>query len=70
MIRGLLAFTVGVVLAYLGVFGFAIAADAQQPVSPRHIGVLLAGFACGMGLIAMIAIALGLIFKSVSFLPF
>jgi hypothetical protein len=36
----------------------------------RYSPVLLAGFACGMGLIAMIAIALGLIFKSVSFLPF
>jgi hypothetical protein len=36
----------------------------------KYSPVLLAGFACGMGLIAMIAIALGLIFKSVSFLPF
>lgn len=36
----------------------------------RYAPVLLAGFLCGMGLIAMIAIALGLIFKSVSFLPF
>ena len=36
----------------------------------RYSPVLLAGFACGMGLIAMVAIALGLITKSVSFLPF
>lgn len=32
--------------------------------------VLLAGFACGMGLCAMLAIALSLIAKSVSYLPF
>jgi hypothetical protein len=36
----------------------------------RYSPVLLAGFSCGMGLIAMVAIALGLILKSVSFLPF
>jgi hypothetical protein len=36
----------------------------------RYAPVLLAGFSCGMGLIAMVAIALGLISKSVSFLPF
>ena len=30
--------------ACLGSFSFAIAADAQQPASPRHIGVLLALF--------------------------
>ena len=36
----------------------------------RYAPVLLAGFSCGMGLIAMVAIALGLITKSVSFLPF
>lgn len=36
----------------------------------RYAPVLLAGFSCGMGLIAMVAIALGLIAKSVSFLPF
>jgi hypothetical protein len=36
----------------------------------RYSPVLLAGFSCGMGLIAMVAIALGLITKSVSFLPF
>lgn len=36
----------------------------------RYAPVLLAGFSCGMGLIAMVAIALGLIIKSVSFLPF
>lgn len=36
----------------------------------RYTPVLLAGFSCGMGLIAMVAIALGLITKSVSFLPF
>jgi hypothetical protein len=36
----------------------------------RYAPVLLAGFSCGMGLIAMVAIALGLISKSVNFLPF
>jgi hypothetical protein len=36
----------------------------------RYSPVLLAGFTCGMGLIAMVAIALGLIVKSVSFLPY
>jgi hypothetical protein len=36
----------------------------------RYTPVLLAGFSCGMGLVAMVAIALGLITKSVSFLPF
>jgi hypothetical protein len=36
----------------------------------RYAPVLLAGFSCGMGLIAMVAIAMGLITKSVSFLPF
>jgi hypothetical protein len=36
----------------------------------RYAPVLLAGFSCGMGLIAMVAIALGLIIKSVNFLPF
>jgi hypothetical protein len=36
----------------------------------RYAPVLLAGFSCGMGLVAMVAIALGLITKSVSFLPF
>jgi hypothetical protein len=36
----------------------------------KYAPVLLAGFSCGMGLIAMVAIALGLITKSVSFLPF
>jgi hypothetical protein len=36
----------------------------------RYAPVLLAGFSCGMGLIAMVAIALGLITKSVNFLPF
>jgi hypothetical protein len=36
----------------------------------RYSPVLLAGYSCGMGLIAMVAIALGLITKSVSFLPF
>lgn len=36
----------------------------------RYSPVILAGFSCGMGLIAMVAIALGLITKSVSFLPF
>jgi hypothetical protein len=32
--------------------------------------VLLAGFSCGMGLMGMTAIALALIAKSVSFLPY
>ena len=32
--------------------------------------VLLAGFACGTGLIAMASIALALIAKSVNYLPF
>jgi hypothetical protein len=36
----------------------------------RYAPVLLAGFSCGMGLIAMVSIALGLITKSVSFLPY
>ncbi len=36
----------------------------------RYSPVILAGFSCGMGLIAMVAISLGLITKSVSFLPF
>ena len=32
-------------VACLGAFGLARAADAQQPASPRRIGVLLMGFA-------------------------
>jgi len=32
--------------------------------------VLLAGFSCGMGLIGMAAIALAIIGKSVSYLPY
>lgn len=36
----------------------------------RYAPILLAGYACGTGLIAMVAIALALIAKSVSYLPF
>jgi hypothetical protein len=36
----------------------------------RYAPVLLAGFFCGMGLVGMFAIALALIAKSVSVLPF
>ena len=36
----------------------------------RYTPVLLAGFACGTGLVAMLAIALALIAKSVNYLPF
>jgi putative ABC transport system substrate-binding protein len=43
MTRGLLAFALATLLAYTGPFGVARAADAQQPVSPPRIGVLLVG---------------------------
>jgi ABC-type uncharacterized transport system substrate-binding protein len=43
MIRGLLAFVLATLVACLGSFGFAGAADAQQAASPRRIGVLLTG---------------------------
>jgi hypothetical protein len=36
----------------------------------RYAPVLLAGFSCGMGLIGMSGIALALIAKSVSYLPY
>jgi hypothetical protein len=36
----------------------------------RYAPVLLAGFSCGMGLMGMTAIALALISKSVSYLPY
>jgi hypothetical protein len=36
----------------------------------RYAPVLLAGFFCGMGLIGMFGIALALVAKSVSVLPF
>jgi hypothetical protein len=54
--------------ALLGRYYFAKRFGAEE--WHRYAPVLLAGFSCGMGLIAMVAIALGLITKSVSFLPF
>ena len=41
MTRGLPAFALATLFAYLGPFGFVGSADAQQPVAPRRIGVLL-----------------------------
>ena len=41
MIRGLPAFVLVNLVVCLGSLGFANAADAQQPASPRRIGVLL-----------------------------
>ena len=41
MIRALPAFALATLVAYLGLFGMASAADTPQPASPRHIGVLL-----------------------------
>ena len=54
--------------ALLGKYYFAkrIGVERWQLYTP----VLLAGFACGMGLIGMAAIALALIQKTVNFLPF
>ena len=43
MIRALLAFALATLVACLGPFGLPGPADAQQPASPRHIGVLLVG---------------------------
>ena len=43
MIRGSTAFALVALVACLGPFGLAGAADAQQPASPRRIGVLLVG---------------------------
>jgi putative ABC transport system substrate-binding protein len=44
MIRALLAFALATLLTCLGPFGFPGSSDAEQPLSPRHIGVLLGGF--------------------------
>ena len=44
MIRGLAAFALATLIACLGLLGFSSATDAQQPPSPRHIGVLLVGW--------------------------
>jgi putative tryptophan/tyrosine transport system substrate-binding protein len=41
MTRGLLPLVLATLLACIGAFGHAGAADAQQPASPRRIGVLL-----------------------------
>jgi putative ABC transport system substrate-binding protein len=41
MIRALLAFALAALVACLGPVGLASAADAQEPASPRRIGVLL-----------------------------
>jgi ABC-type uncharacterized transport system substrate-binding protein len=43
MIRALLAFALVALAACFGRLGLASAADAQQPTSPPHIGVLLVG---------------------------
>jgi len=43
MIRRLLAFALLTLVACPQPFGLSLAADAQQPASPRRIGVLLAG---------------------------
>ena len=43
MVRNLRLFTLAVLLACLVPFGLADPADAQQPASPRRIGVLLVG---------------------------
>ena len=42
VIRDLRLFALAALIACLGPFGLASAADAQQPASPRRIGVLLA----------------------------
>jgi putative ABC transport system substrate-binding protein len=44
VIRGLRLFALATLVACLGSFSFASAADAQRPASPRRIGVLLGGF--------------------------
>ncbi len=54
--------------AWLGKRYFAKRYGAEQ--WSMYAPVLLAGFACGTGLISMAAIALALIAKSVNFLPF
>jgi putative ABC transport system substrate-binding protein len=43
MTRTPLAFALATLIAWLGPFGVLSFAEAQQPASPRHIGVLLAG---------------------------
>ena len=43
MIRSLLTFALAILVVCLGPLGIDSPADAQQPASPRHIGVLLAG---------------------------
>src|SRR5690349_9478153 len=43
MIIALLAFALATLVACLGPLGFPGSADAQQPLSPRHIGVLTGG---------------------------
>lgn len=43
MSRDAFAFAFIFLLACIGPFGLASAADAQQPALPRRIGVLLAG---------------------------
>jgi hypothetical protein len=65
MTHGVISSMIG---AALGRYYFAKRFGAEE--WHRYAPVLLAGFGCGMGLIAMVAIALGLIIKSVSFLPF
>ena len=44
MTRRSFAFALVALAACLGPFGLASAADAQQPASPRRIGVLLVAF--------------------------
>jgi ABC-type uncharacterized transport system substrate-binding protein len=46
MLRGLVPFALAIQVAFLGLFGLLIPADAQQPASPRRIGVLLVGWSC------------------------
>ncbi len=65
MMHGAISSMIG---AVLGRYYFAKRFGGEE--WHRYAPVLLAGFSCGMGLIAMVAIALGLITKSVSFLPF
>jgi putative ABC transport system substrate-binding protein len=43
VIRGLPVFALVILIAYIGPFGLASAADSQQQVSPRRIGVVLMG---------------------------
>jgi hypothetical protein len=65
MIHGAISNMIG---AALGRYYFAKRFGVEE--WHRYAPVLLAGFSCGMGLIAMVAIALGLITKSVNYLPF